>query len=282
MTALEIIAPRSEMLGPLSIRRVLPSPQRKMVGPFIFMDHGGPAEIPLHHAQGVAEHPHAGLATFTYLLAGTMIHRDSANNFARIEAGDIALMTAGSGITHEERPDREDPSPMRTAFFLQMWLALPDRFEDMPPDFEMHKASDLPSVDLSGVTAKVLIGTAWGKRAPTTTYCETLFADLLCSPMSTANLPGDIEERAIYLLEGDARIGDQEVQPHSLVIVHGDRTERISTVSGCRAIIFGGARFASPRVIAGSFVGSSLSKVQAWQQAYNMGEFPSINRTDAA
>ncbi len=273
----EIVRPRLARLGPLPVRRALPSVDRMMVGPFILMDHGGPTSIDRQQAHGVGEHPHAGLATLTYLLADALIHRDSAGNSARIEVGDLALMTAGGGITHEERPDQEHPSPVHTANFIQMWIALPERFEDMAPDFEIHRAADLPSAELPGARVTTLIGSAWGLRAPTTTYSETVLADLVCAPDSVVPIEAHAEERAIYLLEGEARLDGRSLEPQTLVILEGEGVELIDTEGGCRLIVLGGARFASPPAISGSFVGSSVIKVAAFQEAYRSGQFPKMS-----
>ncbi|MEM9085044.1 MAG: pirin family protein [Pseudomonadota bacterium] len=278
MSKFQILRPTTDRLGPIPVRRLLPARERLMVGPFIFMDHGGPTQVPKEFANGVPEHPHAGLSTFTYLLAGTVLHRDSAGHFGRIEAGDIALMTAGSGITHEERPDREDPSPYRTASFIQMWLALPDEFEEVPPDFEHHRADTLPRLETEGARASVLIGSAWGLSAPIQTYGDAVFVDIECARSSSINLPKEVDELAIYLLEGQASINDVPIEEHALAVAQGEEPLTLFSEGGCRAIILGGARFGSERFLGGSFVASSPEKLNALQHAYRSGSFPRIER----
>jgi len=166
MSVRETIHPQLHTLGALPIRRILPAPQRQMVGPFIFMDQGGPVTVPNNAGGGVPEHPHAGLSTFTYLMDGVLKHRDSAGYAATIRAGDIALMTAGRGITHEEMPDRTIKTPTQAVFFAQLWLALPDALEALEPTFAHHRQDDVPVVRDAGVAARVAGGVrAWAVGA---------------------------------------------------------------------------------------------------------------------
>ena len=240
MTIVQTISPRAENLGPLSIRRVLPSPERQMVGPFIFMDQGGPLTVPCRADAGVPEHPHAGLSTFTYLMAGTGYHRDSAGYEQIIETGDIALMTAGSGITHEERPPQSDQSPTREVYFLQLWLALPDEREDMAPVFEHHPAASLPTVSLDKAEVRVLIGEAWGARAPTSVFVETVFAELFLEPGCKLPIEPDCAERGLYLLEGDAAVDGKAVKSYDLNLLADDAKPVLTSEHGARVILLGG------------------------------------------
>ncbi len=277
MTIIQTISPRAEQLGPLPIRRLLPAPERQMVEPFIFMDQGGPLTVPYRADAGVPEHPHAGLSTFTYLMAGSGYHRDSAGNEQIIETGDIALMTAGSGITHEERPNRTDNSPTRDVYFLQMWLALHDDREDMAPVFEHHPAAALPLIQLDGASARILIGQGWGKRAPTSVFVETVFADLEIEPGGELTVELDCEERATFLLEGDVAIEGAPVELHHLNLLQAGEAPVLSSKEGGRAILLGGETFPSPRFVAGSFVASSEQKIMKWMRDYRSGNFPSIS-----
>lgn len=260
----------------MQIRRVLPSPQRQMVGPFIFMDQGGPARLPNSPDSGVAEHPHAGLSTFTYLLAGRGLHRDSAGHSAIIETGDIALMSAGSGITHEEKPDPNDPSETLQNYFVQMWLALPDEYEDMSPAFELHKAGSLPSITSKGGSVRLLMGDAWGETAPTTCHVETVFADIQLEENGKLNIESSCPERAVYMLEGRSVINGVQIEQHTLALLEPGGQPEISSVEGGRAILLGGSRFPTHRYIRGSFVGSSLEKLALRLEEYKSGKFPAI------
>lgn len=274
---LHIRARPSQVAG-LPIRRILPSAAKQMVGPFIFMDQGGPIDVQRTGGGGVPEHPHAGLATFTYSMASSQLHRDSAGHTAVIAAGDIALMTAGRGITHEELPDPDDTSQTTTVHFAQMWLALPDDKEDMAPAFELHKKDTLPVVTLGAGRVRVAMGRAYGVEAPTTCHTPTLFLDVHVAPGHTLDLP-QAEELGVMVLEGDGRLDDEVLQPHDLyVLQEPEKSGRLSSTHGLRALVFGGDRFSSPRVIGGSFVASSRPKLQQWMQEARQGRWPRIQR----
>ncbi|MEM6955193.1 MAG: pirin family protein [Myxococcota bacterium] len=277
MTIALTIPAQPHALGALTVRRVLPGRARQMVGPFIFMETGGPADIPRHLARGVPEHPHAGLSTFTYLIEGAIHHRDSAGFSETIRAGDIALMTAGRGIAHEELP--ADPtSPLgEHVHFAQMWLALPDKLEEMAPAFEFHRAADLPERTDGGCTVRIAMGTAWGLDAPTTCHVPTLFADLRLDAGAALELQAEYEELAILVLEGDAVLGDTSLSEAALHILK-PQPPALRTSGGCRALLLGGARFASSRVIGGSFVASTEDKLRGWMRQAQLGKFPRIPR----
>ncbi len=272
------IEPVDHRLGPITIRRLLPAAQRQMVGPFIFFDHGGPFERDSMPAgAGVPEHPHAGLATFSYLMHGTVRHCDSAGHSASIESGDIALMTAGSGITHEEIPQRgQSPQHM----FAQLWLALPDEHEETAPSFEHHHENDLPLITFDRATARLAMGTGWDVTAPTTSYTDTLFAELNLDPGGRLPVPATWDERALFLIEGDATIEGIRIIPFEVTILRPGVDVELTSMSGARLLALGGAAFPSPRYIAGSFVGSSREKIVSWMDAWQSGEFPRIADTE--
>lgn len=253
-----------------------------MVGPFIFMDQGGPLELPDGTSGGVPEHPHAGLSTFTYLMEGSVEHTDSAGNTAVVERGDVALMTAGSGITHEELPPGNiDPRQPRRIEFAQMWLALPDEVEESDPTFQHVKAGQLATVDLTGGSARIAIGTGWDATAPTTTHTDTIFAELNVTAGGTITIEPAWEERALILLDGDAAINDRPMKPFDLPILDASTSVRLSSSTGARLLLFGGDRFATDRYIAGSFVASSADRIRQWMTDYSNGNFPRIERSTA-
>lgn len=279
----ETIEPMASRVGNLPIRRYLPSQARQMVGPFIFMDLGGPLEVPAGVGGGTPEHPHAGLSTFTYLMQGSVEHTDSAGHRALVEPGDVALMTSGSGITHEELPPKVNGSTQdRRVEFAQMWLALPDEVEDSDPTFQHVRANELPTVDLNGGSARITIGTGWDATAPTNTFTDTVFAELTVAPGGTISIEPNWEERAVILLEGDAMLNDRPMKPLDLPVLDPSSTARLSSSGGARLLLFGGERFPSDRYIAGSFVASSPDKIQDWMTDYSAGNFPRIDRAQFA
>ena len=277
MTIRESIPARPFVMANMSLYRVLPHLKRKMVGPFIFMDQGGPITISNSSFHGIPEHPHAGLSTCTYLMEGSVRHEDSAGFRGHVRSGDVALMTAGSGISHEENPVFEDGTTEHIMYFAQMWLALPNEVEDMPPTFEHHLAESIPVVQLEHASARVAMGSVWGKTAPTTCYVPTFYTDISLNENGCIPLSAQYQEQAVYILEGDASIDDIPLSKHTLYIIDAENAN-LSSTTGCRALYFGGDAFPNTRWIGGSFVASSKEKLQYWmKQAYSTS-WPKISR----
>ena len=152
-----LIIPRARDLGGFEVRRALPSPKRQMVGPFIFFDQMGPAEFITDGGIDVRPHPHIGLGTVTYLYQGEFEHRDSLGTHQMIYPGEVNWMLAGQGVTHSERTSPQTRATRHSLFGIQTWVALPEDCEDMPADFEHHKAGVLPQIDDTGVSARLIL-----------------------------------------------------------------------------------------------------------------------------
>ena len=174
------LTPTTHDLGQFEVRRVLPSKKRTMVGPFIFVDQFGPAQLDLGSGMDVRPHPHINLATVTWLFEGAIDHRDSLGSFSTIRPGQVNLMTAGKGIVHSERSPAAERKAGPKLYGMQTWLALPDGKEEIDPAFEA--VSDLPVVEDGRAKAIVIMGELWGERAPTTTYAETIYAEIVLEP----------------------------------------------------------------------------------------------------
>jgi redox-sensitive bicupin YhaK (pirin superfamily) len=189
-----------------------------MVGPFIFFDQMGPAEFLTGQGIDVRPHPHIGLATVTYLLKGRMHHRDSLGTDQWITPGEVNLMTAGHGITHSERTD----GPMRAAphamFGLQTWLALPLAEEDSAPAFYNAPESALPVLEGEAKTVRLILGEAWGTRAPVPTRSETFYADATLAPQAAIPLPDNHEDRGVYVLAGSVVSGGVEHEAGRMLV----------------------------------------------------------------
>src|SRR5882724_1334670 len=205
-----VIVPRSVDVGHFAVRRALPHSKRRMVGPFIFFDHFGPAEFRAGQGIDVRPHPHIGLATVTFLFDGEIMHRDSLGTAAAIRPGEVNWMTAGRGIVHSERtaPDhRKDGEPIHG---LQCWVAMPAAQEESAPGFSHHDSAALPLVSDAGRTVRLIAGRAYGERSPVPTLSNTLFADVKLTAGATLPIDADTEERAGYLIDGEVDIaGDR-------------------------------------------------------------------------
>src|SRR3981081_2663062 len=205
-----MIVPRSVDVGHFAVRRALPHVNRRMVGPFIFFDHFGPAEFRAGQGIDVRPHPHIGLATVTFLSAGEIIHRDSLGTDAAIRPGEVNWMSAGRGIVHSERtaPDhRRDGEPIHG---LQCWVALPAAQEESAPAFFHHDSAALPLVSEEGKTGRTVTASVYGARSPVATASQTLFADVTLVAGAALPIDTDPEERAAYLISGEVDIaGDR-------------------------------------------------------------------------
>jgi len=167
-----VIVPRARDLGSFEVRRALPAPRRQMVGPFIFFDQMGPATLAEDQPVNVRPHPHIGLSTLTWLIEGTIMHRDSLGFAQEIHPGEVNWMTAGSGIVHSERTPERLLGQKNKLFGLQVWMAMPKDHEEDAPSFQHYKAEDIPHIDGDGFRATVVAGKAWGKRSPVAVCTE--------------------------------------------------------------------------------------------------------------
>ena len=274
MNPLATIRPVTHNLGAFQVRRVLPSPGRIMVGPFIFVDQFGPAVIPAGHAMDVRPHPHIGLATVTWLFEGAIDHRDSLGSFATIRPGQVNLMTAGQGIVHSERglpAERDLPKPI---YGMQTWLALPDGQEDIAPAFEAH--ADLPLVEDNCASARITMGSLWGKRAPTTCHAETIYAEILLAPGGSIPVDARADERAVMLVGGEASVDGQPLELYALAVLAPGAAARLDSAAGGRVMLLGGEAFRSPRHVWWNFVHSSRERIAQAKADWSAGRFPKV------
>ena len=271
-----IIVPRGTDLGGFQVRRALPSAQRRMVGPFIFLDHMGPAEFSAGQGIDVRPHPHIGLATVTYLYAGEIVHRDSLGMLVPIRAHEVNWMTAGRGIVHSERTGPEHRLKGGLVHGLQCWVALPAAEEERAPSFAHHDADELPVVRGEGKVARIVAGTLYGARSPVAALWDTVFADVELEAGATLPLDADHEERAIYLVDGEIEIaGDRFARGRLLVFRPGDRIAvRASTAA--RLVIVGGAAMDGPRHIWWNFVSSRKDRIEQAKAEWKAGRFSSV------
>jgi redox-sensitive bicupin YhaK (pirin superfamily) len=258
-----LIVPRARDLGGFEVRRALPAPKRQMVGPFIFFDQAGPAELLIGQGVDVRPHPHIGLGTVTYLYRGDFHHRDSTGADQTIRPGELNWMVAGRGVSHSERTSAAARSGPNSLFGIQTWLALPGRHEDMAPMFEHHGKEALPVIEDSGVSVRLILGDAYGEKAPATMFSETFYADVALEAGSRLPMPDDHEDRGIYIVEGSISIAGQEYEASQMMVFRpGDRITVAAGDRGARLMILGGATLSGPRYIWWNFVASSRERIE--------------------
>ena len=271
-----IVVPRPRDLGGFEVRRALPSAERRNIGPFAFFDQMGPAELAPGSGIDVRPHPHIGLATVTYLFQGTIVHRDSLGSVQAIEPGAVNWMTAGRGIVHSERSDNELRQRRQKLYGLQIWGALPRRYEETDPDFTHYAADLLPQIEGEGKTVRVIAGSLFGKASPVKTFSKLFYGDTVCRPGASLLLDNEYEERGIYLLEGDVDIHGQRFEPGRLLIFSSGDEITIKAVSAARFVLFGGEPLDSPRHLWWNFVSSSRARIEQAKSDWKNGRFAPV------
>jgi redox-sensitive bicupin YhaK (pirin superfamily) len=272
-----VLKPHLRDIGNLAVRRVLPAMAARLVGPFIFFDHMGPATLPAGVGLDVRPHPHIGLATVTYLFEGAIMHRDSLGSLQKIVPGDVNWMTAGKGIVHSERTPDEERANGSTVHGIQTWVALPLADEDSEPSFEHHPASTLPQLERNGVALRIIAGTAFGHTAPARTYSGTLYVAAEFAPGSAIALEPEHEERGVYLVDGDLSIDGTPLEVAQMAVLAPDETVTLASSNGARVMMLGGEKLEGERFIEWNFVASSRDKIEHAKTAWTnqqMGQVP--------
>jgi redox-sensitive bicupin YhaK (pirin superfamily) len=278
MAIVRTVTPVTHDLGQFEVRRVLPSPAQRMVGPFIFVDQFGPAALDLGSGMDVRPHPHIGLATVTWLFdgehAGAIDHRDSLGNFATIRPGQVNLMTAGSGIVHSERSPADERARGPRLYGMQTWLALPDGMEEIDPAFESRK--DLPVVSDNSALATVIMGTLWGKSAATTQAAATIYADIVLEPGGAIPIDADADERAVMLVGGSAAIDGVGLGLYELAVLAPGAAMTLSSASRGRVMLLGGEAFPTRRHVWWNFVSSSRERLEQAKEDWREQRFVAV------
>jgi redox-sensitive bicupin YhaK (pirin superfamily) len=279
--ALELmIVPRSVDLGGFSVRRALPHSRRRMVGPFIFFDHFGPAEFKSGQGIDVRPHPHIGLATVTFLFDGEIMHRDSLGTAVPIRPGEVNWMTAGRGIVHSERTAPEHRVDGEPLHGLQCWVALPATAEETEPGFAHVGSAELPIVTDNGRSVRVVAGSLLGARSPVPTLWDTLFADATLAAGSTIPFDANTEERAIYVVDGEIDIAGDRFAPGRLLIFRPGDAITVTATSDARVVLVGGAAMDGPRHIWWNFVSSRKDRIEQAKEDWKSGRFNTVPGDD--
>ncbi len=274
-----LIVPRTSEVGGLQVRRALPTSKRRLVGPFIFFDRMGPALLRAGEALDVAPHPHIGLSTVTYLLDGNIRHRDSLGTEQVINPGEVNLMTAGRGIVHSERTPEEMRGAPLGISGVQTWVALPERYENMAPEFSNHTVQQLPWLAEKEFRMRLMIGDMHGLKSNVPTYSETLYADVFIEAGGKFHLPAVQEERAIYILSGAVRIAGEVFTDNQLLAFRQGDDIVIEAVpqnfatEGAQIMVFGGEAMDSRRYIWWNFVSSSKERIEQAKEEWRSRRF---------
>jgi redox-sensitive bicupin YhaK (pirin superfamily) len=276
VSSFSLIKPHVKDLGGFTVKRLLPSHPHKLVGPFIFFDHMGPASFGPGAGLDVRPHPHIGLATVTYLFEGTILHRDSLGTVQAIHAGDVNWMTAGRGIVHSERTPDEVRRSGGAVHGIQTWVALPKSHESTPPSFEHHPAASLPVITAPGVSMRLIAGTAFGKTAPTTSFSDMFYITADMEAGSRLTVPAEHPERAVYLVDGDILIEGVPLEAQHMAVLSGAQEITIEAKTEARVMLLGGKPIDGDRFIWWNFVSSSKDAIQQAKADWRAQRFGAV------
>ncbi len=275
-----IIAPRVHDLGGFEVRRAVPTLQARSVGPFVFVDHMGPAVFEPGRGIDVRPHPHIGLATVTFLWQGTISHRDTLGSDQDITPGDVNWMTAGRGIAHSERTPaalREHEQPVHG---MQTWVGLPQRDEETDPAFHHHPAATLPRIERGGALLRLIAGRAYGEESPVRAFSEILNVAIDLAPDAEAAIDDSHVERALYVLDGEAQLDGADIPPRHLVVLDRGSRAVLRAKTPLKAMLFGGEPLDGHRHIWWNFVSSSKDRIEQAKQDWRDGRFGKIAGDD--
>ena len=271
-----IIDARGKDIG-IPVRRILPWAKRRMVGPFIFLDHMGPAimHAPNDHMD-VRPHPHIGLSTLTYLFEGKILHRDSLGYVQVIEPGEVNWMTAGKGIAHSERERPEDREHDRIIHGLQFWVALPKEHEDVEPSFRHYPKEDIPLIVNEEHTAKVVAGNYGGRNSLLHAYSPMTFVVVNGRKTGTFFHTHAGHEHALYIVKGNLTVNGEMYKETQMIVFKTDSAIEVEHSADAVFALIGGEAFPEPRFIWWNLVSSSEEKINQAKAAWASGNFPNV------
>ena len=271
-----IIEERSRDIGDFLVGRLIPFRKKRMIGPFIFIDHMGPTQLGPSKYMDVDQHPHIGLSTLTYMLEGEIIHEDGLGTHQRIRPGSVNWMTAGKGVSHTERT----PKDMRngkvfTAHGYQIWVALPKALEDMEPQFHHIEASDLPKWQEGKTEFTLVAGEGYGKKSPVPVHSALFMVEVKNSDTYSLNVNGNLKgEIGICIVEGGIKACGEMVGKGNILVSKVEDTCNIDLQPNTHLLLFGGEPFPEERHIYWNFVSSNLKKIEAAKSAWMDRTFP--------
>lgn len=282
MVEIVIEARKASIATGMEVKRILPFRLRRMVGPFIFMDHAGPVAIQPENASSmdVLPHPHIGLSTVSYLFGGQVTHRDSLGVEQVIRPGEVNWMTAGRGIAHSER--FEDPAALAggDVEMIQTWVALPEKSEEQAPTFENYKPDVLPVFTDKGVWMRLIAGNAYGLKNDVKTHSPLFYVHVLLDAGTTFPLPKEHSERAVYVVKGSIEVAGRVYMPGQMVVFTKGIDDVVNATERSTIMFLGGEPLGD-RFIWWNFVSSRKERIEQAKADWKAGRIvlpPNDNR----
>ncbi len=272
-----IIEERPRDIGNFLVGRLLPFRTKRMVGPFIFIDHMGPKCMNEFENMDVPPHPHIGLSTLTYLFEGSIMHRDSLGTEIEIKPGQVNWMTAGKGIVHSERTPEYLRHSDKMMHGLQIWIALPKELETMDPLFYHASEHELPTWSVDNVSYKLIAGEAFGKKSPVPVYSKLFFLEIKNTTSQSVKIGNELfGEVGLYILEGSIENDGIKYEPKRILVSKGDQLCDFTLDANSTIYIFGGEPFNEERFIYWNFVASSKERIEEAKKNWLEQTFPKI------
>lgn len=268
-----LIEPRRADLGHgLVVQRILPFAKRRMIGPFIFLDHAGPVRLPpeLARLADVRPHPHIGLSTVSYLLGGEITHRDSLGTEQSIRPGEVNWMTAGRGIAHSERFESAAAFAGGGLELLQSWVALPDEAEETAPAFDNYPAAVLPTAQEGGLWLRLIAGSAFGLSSPVRTHSPLFYLHVTLQPGTAVTLPRGYTERAAYLVSGQVEADGQAYDAGRMLVFGSAENPTLRALEASTVMLLGGEPVGE-RHIWWNFVSSRKARIEQAKADWRAG-----------
>ncbi len=270
------IKPRAEDVEGQPILRPLPSAKCRSVGPFVFFDHMLETAYAPGTGMDIRQHPHIGLSTLTYLLEGQLQHKDSLGSDQLVGPGDVSWMTSGSAIAHIERTPSSLMASGSRLHGLQVWLASPREHEQGNGHYGYYPAQSLPCSETQGIRIRMIAGNGFCLTSPVAVLSPTLYAELHLQNATTLRIPTEHEERALYVLEGEASLDGEPVTPRSLVVLEPGTEMNLCAESDCHAVLIGGAPLDGPRRMNWNFVASNKALIEQAKARWTSGDWPTV------
>ena len=271
-----VVGPRLRPLEGVTVNRVWPTARRRLIGPFVFLDHMQPVELPAGRGLDVPPHPHIGLATVTYLFAGELMHRDSLGIVQPIRPGELNWMTAGRGIAHSERSTDAERARSSRIHGVQAWVALPRASERDDPRFEHVGSADLPRFAVGEAELTLIAGAAYGKTAPVATASPLFYVEARLEAGGALEVPVELGERGVFIVEGAIAIDGVSFEAGRLLVLKAAQRCSIEARETAHLMLLGGAPLDGERLIWWNFVASDPALIDAAKADWAAGRFPGV------
>ena len=273
----QIIEERAADIGGFLVGRLLPFRQKRAVGPFVFIDHMGPAKLSEYQNLDVPPHPHIGLSTLTFLFEGAMMHKDSLGSNIEIEPGAVNWMTAGKGVVHSERTPERLRHSEKSLHGLQIWVAMPKELEDIEPSFHHIEASAIPSWKQDALSFKLIAGEAFGQKSPVPVHSKLYFIEIKSTDATTVDIgKSSYGESALYILEGAISSEGNTYGTKQLLVAKNSSLCTFEIAANSTIYIFGGEPFPEERFIDWNFVSSDKNLIEKAKENWIRQNFPKV------